>query len=585
MCQAEDTDQTQTQTQSAENVSGHSPGQPLSLYEPLSEDRDCTRLLRINTGNDSDPITCSLFEVGFCDKPKFDALSYVWGSGKAEQKITLNGHEFSVRQNLWDALYYLRKHCPNTNYWIHAICINQNDIDERNRQVRIMHHIYFRAQTVVVWLGKVYSKYEKALSSLNRLGHKSTSNEETTPESVQEPNETNNSVRELAVELCNDAYWKRLWIIQEIGLAREIKVCFGNSAVEWNLFTQLLVTNGVGSEGPMKLEKQRQDKYTGSNTLLRLLFSHQEAECQDRKDKVYGLLGLASDARGFVIDYNKSLFEIWTDVMEFMNDDNLFSDEDIVRVGYLVKFLLMGPECDPLQHILRSYEPRNKDDTIITDKNHYKSFELPSAIVGCVIHVGPQPHEIIGKLKVVDNWIQHVQVNYSDNVGNAHRESDELISAILDLDNSSFSRKCFDCRSTIQWDGNEENNIVEAVKGWHGKTRCITQCTVQVSADSPRLFQMSVKSEKSTPWRLGMSSSDIRVGDIVCWLELPRRAVVVRRYGDLHRRKLQVVGTAVITADLKEASLGHSQRQDWQKNRLTLKVYLDTRTIFTLLSD
>ncbi|KAL6924101.1 hypothetical protein FSHL1_001355 [Fusarium sambucinum] len=377
----------------------------------------------------------------------------MWGTGKAEQNIILNGHNFSVRQNLWDALHYLRKHCHGTDYWIDALCIDQNDIGERNRQVHIMHHIYFRAQTVVVWLGKTYSKYKEALSYLRRLGHKNTSNEETTSELIQEPNQTNDSVRELAIELYRDAYWKRLWIIQEIGLAREIKVCFWNCAVEWKLVTQLLVTNGVGLEGHMKLEKQRQDKYTGSNTLLRLLYSHQEAECQDRKDKVYGLLGLASDARGFVIDYNKSLFEIWTDVMEFMNAHDLFSNSDIMSVGYLVKFLLTGPECDPLQQILRSYEPRNEDDIIITDEKRHKSFELPSAIVGCVIHVGPQPHEIIGKLNVVDNWIQHVQVNYSDsdNVGNAHKESDELISTILDLDGSSFSKKCIDCRSTIQW--------------------------------------------------------------------------------------------------------------------------------------
>lgn len=175
------------------------------------------------------------------------------GHGKAEQKITINEHEFSVRQNLWDALHYLRKHCPDTSYWIDAVCINQNDIDERNRQVRIMHHIYFRAQTVVVWLGKTYSQYEALVPQLRRLCHMNARIEETTPESTPEPTQTGSSVRDLAVELCNDGYWKRLWIIQEIGLAREIKVCFGNCAIEWRQFRQFLVTNGLESEGPMKL--------------------------------------------------------------------------------------------------------------------------------------------------------------------------------------------------------------------------------------------------------------------------------------------------------------------------------------------
>jgi hypothetical protein len=38
--------------------------------------------------------------------------------------------------------------------WIDTLCISQTDIPERNRQLRIMPHIYMRAQTVKVWLGK-----------------------------------------------------------------------------------------------------------------------------------------------------------------------------------------------------------------------------------------------------------------------------------------------------------------------------------------------------------------------------------------------------------------------------------------------
>ncbi|PTD09301.1 hypothetical protein FCULG_00007494 [Fusarium culmorum] len=323
-----------------------------------------------------------------------------------------------------------------------------------------MHHIYFRAQTVVVWLGRTYTKYETLLPHLRRLCHMNARIDETTPESTPEPTQTGSSVRDLAIELCNDAYWKRLWIIQEIGLAREIKVCFGNCAIEWRHFTQFLVTNGLGSEGPMKLERQRQDKYTGSNTLLHLLRTHREAECQDRKDKVYGLFGMAFDARSFVMVYNKSLFEIWTDVMEFMNLHGLFSNADIMSAGNLVKYLLMGAEWGPLQQILRSYKPRNENDTIITNKNHYKTFELPGVIVGCVRYVGPQPDEMIGKLNVVDNWIQQIQANYEDEVGNAQRESDELISTILDLDDNILSRKCFDCRSTILWEADRRSSVV-----------------------------------------------------------------------------------------------------------------------------
>ncbi|EKJ75441.1 hypothetical protein FPSE_04394 [Fusarium pseudograminearum CS3096] len=124
----------QSQDPSVDAASGHSLGQPLSLHDPLSEDHDCTRLLRIEAASDGDPIICTMSEIAFGNKPKFDALSYMWGNGEAEQKITINGHDFSVRQNLWDALHYLRKHCPDTSYWIDAICINQTiSMSETNR--------------------------------------------------------------------------------------------------------------------------------------------------------------------------------------------------------------------------------------------------------------------------------------------------------------------------------------------------------------------------------------------------------------------------------------------------------------------
>ncbi|KAJ4176083.1 hypothetical protein NW755_014618 [Fusarium falciforme] len=438
------------------------PSAPPSPYEPLSQHIDCTRLVRIEPATtDDDPIICSLFEVEFREKPKFYALSYMWGDGPAQCNITLNGVTFSVRQNLGDALRYLRTHAADTSYWIDAICINQDDIPERNRQVRMMHHIYFRAETVVVWLGKRYAEYEASLPDLHGLGHCKPSNGQQQLDSsadglqsdlsaVKEPNEDAQQ-RKLAKDLYNNGYWNRLWIIQEIGRAHNIKVCFGNYAVEWDPFIHFITMHNIGSHGPVRLNRQRQGKYTGSSSLLQLLQDHREALCQDNKDKVYGLIGLASDAGGFVIDYQKSTFEIWTDVMEFMNRRGLFADKDIVYVGGLVKSLLMGTNCLPLQQILRQYAPGKGDSMILTDPKHFKAFELQAAMLGCVICVGPRPHEIVGNLNKVDKWTEQVQSNYKHDLGPAHQENDLLIRTILDLDDSILSKKCFDCRSVIQW--------------------------------------------------------------------------------------------------------------------------------------
>jgi hypothetical protein len=82
-------------------------------------------------------------------------------------------------------------------------------------------------------------------------------------------------------------------------------------------------------DGPMILERERQEKYAGGHTLRKLLENHQHAVCKDPRDKIYGFVGLATDARGFPMDYQKSLLEVWKDTMVFsksISDDNRSCD-------------------------------------------------------------------------------------------------------------------------------------------------------------------------------------------------------------------------------------------------------------------
>ncbi|KAF7552399.1 hypothetical protein G7Z17_g4357 [Cylindrodendrum hubeiense] len=437
-------DQSQCETnQDQRTESG--PGQHPSPYRPLNQDIDSMRLMRIKSAkSDDDPIICTLNEIIFQDKPKFDALSYAWGDSPTQCSIFLNNVSFSVKQNLKDALCYLRRHAPDTLYWIDALCINQDDIPERNKQVRIMHHIYSRATTVVVWLGKRYAEYEVRLPDLHKLGHFKPPSEQPKLESPPDRPQSGPSgggvhgedpqQRIMAEDLYNDDYWNRLWIIQEIGLARGIKVCFGNSAVNWALFVHFITMHGIGKHGPIRLDWQRKERYAGSSTLLQLLHDHRDAQCQDNKDKVYGLVGLASDARGLVIDYNKSVIEIWTDVMEFLNRDGLFAGKDIVQIGDLVKSLLMDNKSGPLQQILRPYAPGKDDRMVIGGLKTPKVFKLEAAILGLVKHVGPRPEEIVGCLRKVDEWTEQVQANYQRELGRAHMESDILHQAKYDLE-------------------------------------------------------------------------------------------------------------------------------------------------------
>lgn len=128
------------------------------VYEPLDPLRDCTRVVEIEpwssrTGNSEFDLRCRVRQVVFSDRPKYRALSYMWGDESRRTPILLNGKPFTVAENLFRALGFLRLEKFEGPFWIDAICINQDDIQEKNRQIRIMPHIYFRASAVLVWLG------------------------------------------------------------------------------------------------------------------------------------------------------------------------------------------------------------------------------------------------------------------------------------------------------------------------------------------------------------------------------------------------------------------------------------------------
>ena len=63
-------------------------------------------------------------------------------------------HSYNVTVNLYGALCRLRDGYQLLPFWIDALCINQNDLDERNYQVSRMGEIYGNARAVWIWLNE-----------------------------------------------------------------------------------------------------------------------------------------------------------------------------------------------------------------------------------------------------------------------------------------------------------------------------------------------------------------------------------------------------------------------------------------------
>jgi hypothetical protein len=99
--------------------------------------------------------------------------------------------------------------------WVDAVCINQNDFQERNHQVMQMGQIYSKAERVVVWLGESNEDSKIAIDFLVKTGA-GTRWTLLPHASVLEEDATIQGNKQLsAVEsLCARQYWRRLWIIQ-----------------------------------------------------------------------------------------------------------------------------------------------------------------------------------------------------------------------------------------------------------------------------------------------------------------------------------------------------------------------------------
>ncbi|PMD56072.1 uncharacterized protein K444DRAFT_484794, partial [Hyaloscypha bicolor E] len=110
-------------------------------------------------------IQCEIETYKLRDCPPFTALSYTWGAEDNEKEISLNGLSKTVRLNLARFLRHARddmnsypsgsasSHAPIGYLWIDALCINQENVRERNAQVAIMRDIYKEAKRIVRWLG------------------------------------------------------------------------------------------------------------------------------------------------------------------------------------------------------------------------------------------------------------------------------------------------------------------------------------------------------------------------------------------------------------------------------------------------
>ncbi|KAI4169325.1 MAG: hypothetical protein LQ348_007300 [Seirophora lacunosa] len=212
-------------------------------YPPLPAE-GWTRVLELYPG--SDHLSCSLANKKIDDHTlHFEALSYVWGSDRPRRT-----------PNLASALSHIRHHSLPRLLWVDALCINQEDAHERSLQVQRMGDIYSSATSVLVWLGEddnheaaeTFALIKDTNSYLTSKLFQDQSLDDATPIPYHELIDAGPAQWDMVRRMMHSAWFTRVWVLQEVGLARSAVVHYGKMSMDFSYLVEFLLFVALGAD-------------------------------------------------------------------------------------------------------------------------------------------------------------------------------------------------------------------------------------------------------------------------------------------------------------------------------------------------
>lgn len=409
-------------------------------YETLLPDE--VRLLSVVPG-DSGLISCELHHVRLDSKPKFWALSYVWGARENPALIQVNGCPFEVTRNLYDALHEYRQQFlgdKNGSFiWIDAICIDQTNPSEKAIQVPRMSEIYGRCEHVLAWLGPVDDIEQDAVRELaqrlkqfdahgDSVSDGNFSDEQisafresarTSPEAA----EKFKRLRQALVDIGQRAWFRRVWILQEAVLSQKppILLC-GSYILGYDIFFRTWVrlldpaTDGQSlitflSRSPVRFKmvegiyrklpntrlhrkqiNQEENESQCALDILQLLGESTELKATVPHDHIYALLGLLDCSplpEALVPDYTKPFQDLYHRLTSFVLAET--RDPRVLNLGTLGGLDGVPSWTPDISHTLNAkINNSQRSGACISLSEDRKVLTMPAILLGrCVSVFGP----------------------------------------------------------------------------------------------------------------------------------------------------------------------------------------------------
>ncbi|KAK2018450.1 HET domain-containing protein [Colletotrichum eremochloae] len=218
------------------------------FYDRLPQGK-WTRVLLLEPGAHDDPVRCSLHPTAF-QSAKYAAISYVWGNTQNTDSIVCQGLEIDVTANLVQSLRQVRYTDRPRHLWVDALCINQRNLQEKACQVDMMGEIYSHAWMVIICLGDDGHNGDAARAAFNTIrdynsiAAKYMTESQISKDSYWKPTDDEGGYGLItgerllpAVQIFKKPWFGRVWVLQEVGLAKEALLAYGSSTIN---FTEIM---------------------------------------------------------------------------------------------------------------------------------------------------------------------------------------------------------------------------------------------------------------------------------------------------------------------------------------------------------
>ena len=274
------------------------------------------------------------------ETPEYEALSYCWGQDVRSSAIICNGNTLEITPYLSRALQEVLKvgndHRP---LWVDAICLNQNDEDEKAVHVLQMYTIYANAYQVVVWLGDADAETPEVLLQMERILQKL---KQPIFQNLPRPL-TDRELLNHGLPARKDQIWRsmrrllhrpwfqRLWPLQEIAFARTVIFRCGPLSTTWSTIrdfvrevrrVSLLYNGGMEYDMPQnrnqimyyiwEIDFLQQISHGAKLNLVHVFQIARTKSCEQPVDRLWAMLGFTgpyfrkSIVDNKLIDYSES---------------------------------------------------------------------------------------------------------------------------------------------------------------------------------------------------------------------------------------------------------------------------------------